>query len=94
MADKKNNKDKDIAKIEPATLHEIHSDVKALLLKNFGINPKTLTIKMYVSEEQYNNLKENFPKTIHSDLIVVEGGSNWSVEILRWPYLEDEETNN
>lgn len=90
MVDESNKKDNDIAKIEPATLHKIQDDVKALLLENFGIKSKRLLIKVYVSEKQYNQLKENFPDSIHQELIVTENGEDWVVEILRWPYLEEE----
>ncbi len=94
MADENNKKDKGIAKIEPATLHEIHSDVKALLLENFGIKSKRLGIQVYVSEKQYNELKENFPDSIHRELMVGANDEDWVIQILRWPLLEDEETNN
>lgn len=92
MADEKNKKDKDIAKIEPATLHEIH-DKFNILLAEYGFEAKSVNIKIFVSNSQYEKSKNNFPESIHRDLAVLETGKDWVVELLRWPYLEEEEPN-
>lgn len=89
MADKNNKKDNDIAKIEPATLRKLNDKFNELLTE-YGFEAKSVNIKIFVSNTQYEKSKNNFPESIHRDLAVLETGKDWVVELLRWPYLEEE----
>ena len=79
-----------MTKIDPKALEQIYADMLELLLTNYELEAQMLVVRIQVSQEQYNELKLNFPDSITRELSVDAVGEKWAVSITRSFVKEDD----
>ena len=78
-----------MSKINPETLHEISGKIH-ILLKEYGLEPQILAIDVLVGQKQYKEIMGNFPENINRELSVGASAKNWSIDIRRSLYNDEE----